>query len=145
MVRRVVYRPEALPNMPTRIEWYTEDDTCLLLELTAPLSWDEFHSGAQEAHTAIRGVRPRVTLLVHTLAPLPPGSPLAHFRRAFNDQPPNVEQVIIVYEGANPMLRFMQSMGAIIRAIFPNKSKLLMVKGMSRALALLHLPEPRAS
>src|SRR5687767_13235810 len=108
--------------MPARIEWYAEDQTCLLLELTAPLSWDEFHRGAQEAHTAIRGVRQPVTLLVHALAALPPGSPLAHFRIAFNAQPPNVEQVFIVYENANPMLKFMQSMAAIIRAIFPNKS-----------------------
>ena len=126
--------------MPARIEWYDEAQTCLVLVLTSRLTWDEFHRGAKEAHAAIRGVRQRVTLLVYALAP-PPSNPLTHFRTAFNDQPPNIAQVIIVYEEANPILMFMQSLATVIHAIFPNKSKVVMVRGMSAALARLNLPE----
>lgn len=127
--------------MPTNSNWYSPDRTCVLITLKDPLTWDDFHRVAQEAHLQIRSVEHKVDLLIETPPELPPGNALGHFRSIFSHQPKNVNRVVIINGGTPSGVMFIQQLMEIIAKLFPNKQKVLVVRSIDEARRRLELPE----
>lgn len=127
--------------MAVRAEWDSTHPNCMLIELTDPLTWDAFHAGIRGAHDRIRRVSTRATIIVNTRAHLPKGQPMMHFRDAFQDQPDNVERVIIVSNNYDPfLLNFIKRVATILQRLYPFKSRLTFVNTLEQAYALVSAP-----
>ena len=132
--------------MPVKTEWDSTHPNCMVIELTDPLTWDAFHAGTRSAHSAIRRVSARVTIIVNARASLPQGQAMMHFRDAFQDQPDNVERVIIVSNGSHPfLLDFIKRIASILQRVYPFKSRLTFVNTLEQAYALIAAPPPAGS
>src|SRR5690606_29211901 len=113
----------------------------MVIDLTDPMTWDAFNAGIRSAHGTIRRVSGRVTIIVNACASLPQGQPMMHFRDAFQDQPDNVERVIIVSDGSHPFLfDFIKRIATILQRLYPFKSRLTFVNTLEQAYALVSAP-----
>jgi hypothetical protein len=122
--------------MPFTVNWYSESKKAVLIELSAPLTWDEFHRSVQQAHSMILSVPHSVDMVVAANTPLPQGNPFTHFGSAFQRQPENAGKVIIATP-TNPVLGFLRQIASIMSRVYPSKSKVMFVNSLQEADKLL--------
>jgi len=122
--------------MPATPQWDTPEQNRLVLELIAPITWDEFHNGVKEAHRMITGVQNPVDLVIWAKARLPAGFALPQFRSSFQNQPPNTARIIIVPEEKPFMLMFFRQLGSVIQKTMPKKSGIVFVNTIDEARQL---------
>jgi hypothetical protein len=126
--------------------WYTPDRKAVWIELSSPLTWDEFHEGIRQAHRMIKEESHSIDILVHAGAPMPKGNPLAQFQSAFKQQPSNTGRVIIINPNtASPLMSFIMRLGKILNEIYPAKSKVVFVQSQHEADKLLSAESSRIS
>ena len=122
--------------MPIQISWDTPTQDQILIELSPPLTWNDFQNSVHEAHQMIARVDHAVDMIIWAKLSLPQGFALPQFRAAFQNQPKNIRQVIIVPEDKPKMMMFFKRLASVIQQAFPKKGSLIFVDSIEEARSL---------
>jgi hypothetical protein len=73
------------------VEWGDAEKSIILITISAPITWEMFDEGTDEALRLAATVPHRVDMISNPGATqMPPGTPIPHLKRAFENFPPNV-------------------------------------------------------
>jgi hypothetical protein len=124
--------------MSSTVRWTSDRKASLVIELTEPNTWEEFHHSVQQAHGYAREVPHTIDLLFLVPAQMPKGNPLTHFSGAIQRQPENVGSVIIVPppNHSNLVFAFARRLSLIINKVYPKKSRVVFTGSLEEALAI---------
>jgi hypothetical protein len=118
--------------------WYNNEKTIIITRFETEWIWNDFHKAVREMHEMIRTVPHRVDLIMLHKVDQPLGNPMIHFRKAFENQPDNTGQVVVVNSNLNPVAkRFMNALAGIFDRAFPSKSKVYIVDSIDEAEKLI--------
>ena len=127
--------------MPATLRWSSDHKASILIELTEPVTWEEFHRSVHDSHSMVREVEHTVHLIIQVPAQMPDGNPLMHFSGATKRQPQNVGRVFIVPPATQTSRVFsfanFQRLSAIINKVYPGKSHVVLVQSLQQALMLI--------
>jgi len=129
--------------MPFQINWDSPEQDRLLLEFSAPFTWNDFHAGIRDAHQWIGSVDHRVDLIIWAHMAMPPGFALPQFRTAFQLQPTNTGRVFVIPEEKAKMLAFIKRLANILEQAFPRKSPMVFVDSVEQARQMILVGKPK--
>jgi hypothetical protein len=84
--------------MSITVTWDNAEKTIITIDFEGDWDWEAYDAGIDELHTKIRDVAHTVDILSY-MPPgktLPPGAPLNHLRRAFQQQPTNAGYSVFI-------------------------------------------------
>jgi len=118
--------------------WENPTKRLVITEFGETYNWNDFYTAVHEIHNMVASVEHQVDLIFSYASDLPPGNPLVHFRRAFEGQPVNTRQVIIVNASINPsLLAFMKTLSSVLQKMFPSKRQIMFTKSLDEACQIL--------
>jgi hypothetical protein len=121
------------------LRWSSDHKASILIELTEPVTWEEFHRAVHDSHEMVREVDHTVHLLIQVPAQMPDGNPLMHFSGVVKRQPQNLGRVFVIPQlnRANRIFTFAQRLSLIINRVYPGKGHVVFVQSLEQALTLI--------
>lgn len=118
--------------------WENSTKQVIITEFGESYTWGDFYQVVNEVHHMVTSVDHQVDMIFCYAAGLPPGNPLVHFRKAFESQPTNVRQVVIVNQAIAPALQsFMKALSSILLKILPSKRQVIFAHSLDEAQKIL--------
>lgn len=122
--------------MAHEVYWDSLEERRLVLEFGELVTWEEFHTGVREAHAVISAAHQPTILVVWAKPAFPDGLALWRLSSAFQAQPRNLVQTIVIPDKNPSVVTFARALAGIIRRLYPGRNEIVFTRTIEEARAV---------